>query len=225
MTGASRFTEAYEKLVQLGYPEYTLRQRSTAPPESVLHFEDQLAFWCYWNLLRLEPDAGLQALYRRGFERSYEVVRIEQQPWLNFVYAALTGESGELSVSVQQLRDWPLDLRVWSYRNSHRSDLRTPPGYSALKSVTGAGGGLRPFAAREREPMRWDGWMMQADGGTGGRDVVEPGGWLLAYWMGRYHGFIAAPTVTDAALIDVRPGEVPTGGARPYEGPPRPAVD
>ena len=61
--------------------------------------------------------------------------------------------------------------------------------------------------------------------GAGGRDVVEPGGWLLAYWMGRYHGFIAAPTTTRPELLEVRPGEVPAGGARPYAGPPRPPVE
>ncbi len=225
LTGEPRFTKAYQQLGELGYPDYTLRQRATAPPESILHFEDQLAFWCYWNLLRLEPDAELRSLYRRSFERSYEIVRVEQQPWLNFIHAALTGDTGEVAVSVQQLREWPLDLRVWSYQNSHRTDLRTPPGYVALKAGAGAAGGLRPFSAREREPMRWDGWMMQADGGAGGRDVVEPGGWLLAYWMGRYHGFIAAPTTTRPELLEVQPGEVPAGGARPYAGPPRPPVE
>lgn len=225
ISGEPRFASALQKLRELGYPDFTVRQRNTAPPESVLHFEDQLGFWCYWNLLRLEKDPELRSLYRRSFERSYEIVRVEQQPWLNFVYAALTGENRELSVSVQQLRDWPLDLRVWSYENSHRTDLRTPKGYSALKSGAGVAGGLRPFSAREREPMRWDGWMMQAEGGAGGRDVVEPGGWLLAYWMGRYHGFIAAPLVTDPALLTVQPEEVPPGGARPYEGPQRPVLD
>src|SRR2546423_1544773 len=49
------------------------------------------------------------------------------------------------------------------------------------------------FPPGDREPMRWDNWTMQADGGTDGRDVVEPSGWLLAYWMGRFHGFIAPP--------------------------------
>ncbi len=225
VSGEPRFADACRKLGELGYPDFTVRQRNTAPPETVLHFEDQLGFWCYWNILRHEPDAELRALYRHSFERSYEIIRVEQQPWLNFVYAALTGETSELAASVRQLREWPLDLRVWSYQNSQRTDLRTPPGYTALKSGGGASGGLRPFSAREREPMRWDGWMMQADGGAGGRDVVEPGGWLLAYWMGRYHGFISAPTATDPALLEVQPGDVPTGGARPYSGPPRPALD
>jgi len=90
-----------------------------------------------------------------------------------------------------------LDLRVWSYQNSHRTDLKTPAGYVALN------GGTRTFPPRETEPLRWDHWLMQADGGAGGRDVVEPSAWLVAYWMGRYHGFIAAPTVSEPELFPV----------------------
>ncbi len=224
VTGEKRFENAYQKLVSLGYPEHTLRQRNTSPPESVLHFLDELAFWGYWNLLRYEPNPELRGLYRRSMERTYEVVRVEQHPWLNFVYAALTGETGELAPSIRHLREWPLDLRVWSYQNSHRSDLHTPAGYVALKSGGGAAGGVRPFSPREREPMRWDAWTMQADGGTGGRDVVEPGGWLAAYWLARYHGFIDAPTATDPKLLTVATQDSPAVGAKPYVGPPRPAV-
>src|ERR1044071_9705923 len=89
LTRDAKFTAAYGQLVELGYPQYTLRQRNTPPPpENIAHFEDQLAFWSYWNLLRFEKDPQLRSVYRRSLERSYEVVRIEQNPWFNFVYGA-----------------------------------------------------------------------------------------------------------------------------------------
>lgn len=218
VTGESRFAEAYRQLVELGYPGYTLRARNTFPPDSVLHFLDELSFWSLWNLLRLETDPDLHAIYRRAYERGYEVVRVEQNPWFNYLYAALTGNEVDPEASVDHLRGWPLDLRVWSYQNSHRTDLRTPQGYVALK------GGTRTFPPRETEPLRWDHWVMQADGGAGGRDVVEPGAWLLAYWMGRYHGFIGAPTTQDPALLQTGPTQNHELGAKPYVGPPRPPV-
>ena len=59
--------------------------------------------------------------------------------------------------------------------------------------------------------------------GSGGRDVAEPSGWLLAYWMGRYHGFIEPPTVTDPNLLNVERNRGKALGASPYQGPPRPA--
>lgn len=217
VTGEPRFAAAYRELVDLGYPAYTLRARNTFPPESVLHFLDQLGFWSWWNLLRYEQDPELKALYRRGYERGFEVVRGEHNPWFNFLYGVLTGNDCEPEAAVAHLREWPLDLRVWSYRNSHRADLRTPPGYVALK------GGTRAFSPREHEPMRWDAWTMKADGGAGGADVVEPGGWLVSYWMGRYHGYLAPPATSRPELVTVGADEVPAGGAKPYDGPGRPA--
>ena len=216
LTQDAKFTKAYRRLVELGYPAYTLRRRNTFPPDSVLHFEDELAFWCYWNLLKFEQDPQLRSVYRRSFERSYEVLRIEQNPWFNFVYGALTGNDFEVGPAVAHLREWPLDLVIWSYQNSHRADLRSPSGYVSYKA------GTRAFSPRETEPMRWDHWTMQADGGTGGRDVVEPSGWLLAYWMGRYHGFIGPPQVIEPALITVERNRGGALGAKPYEGPARP---
>ncbi len=216
LTGDPKFQAAYQRLIELGYPAYTLRWRNTFPPDSILHFLDELAFWSFANLLRYESDPELRALYRRAYERGQEVVRLEFNPWFNFLYAALTGGEAELDAGVRHLREWPLDLRIWSYQNSHRADLRTPAGYTAPK------GGVRGWSPRETEPLRWDHWTMQADGGTGGRDVVEPASWLLAYWMGRSHGFISPPATPDPVLVSVKAGEVPTGGASPYAGPPRP---
>ncbi len=216
MTADSKFADAYKQLVDLGYAEYTLRQRQVFPPDSILHFEDQLAFWCWWNLLRHEQDPELRSLYRRGFERSYEVVRVEKNPWYNFLYGTLTGNECDAHAAVAHLRDWPLDLTVWSYQNAHRTDLKTPAGYVALK------GGTRAFPAREQEPLRWDAWTMKANGGSAGRDIIEPGGWLLAYWMGRFHGFIQAPAVKEPALLNVIHTYGRERGARPYDGPPRP---
>jgi hypothetical protein len=71
--------------------------------------------------------------------------------------------------------------------------------------------------------MRWDHWTMKPDGGSAAvPDVIEPGAWLLAYWMGRYHGFIEAPDVTDSANVRVDRKQNNQLGAKPYVGPQRP---
>jgi hypothetical protein len=216
VTQEAKFEKAYADLLNLGYPRHTLRQRNTFPPDSILHFEDQLALWSYWNLLRHESDADLRSIYRRSLERTWEIIRVEQQPWFNFIYAILSGNDAEFGPAAAHLREWPLDLRIWSYQNSHRADLQTPRGYTSQK------GGIRSFSPREREPIRWDAWTMQLDGGTAGRDVVEPGSWLLAYWLGRYYGFIKASNPADRTA-DVDPLPPGVKGARPYTGPPRPS--
>jgi hypothetical protein len=215
LTGDQKFAEGYRALVQLGYPQYAIRQSVTFPPEIIAHFDDQLAFFVYGNLLRHEADPDLRATYLRGLERSWEIVRIERNPWFNFVYGALTGHECEVQAAVAHLREWPLDLRVHSYRNSHRADYRTPVQYSARK------GGVRAFSPRETQPMRWDHWTMEPDGGSEGREVEHPAAWLAAYWLGRYAGLITAPdTVPQVAISEsmLKPGL----GAKAYEGPPRP---
>jgi hypothetical protein len=62
------------------------------------------------------------------------------------------------------------------------------------------------------------------DGGAGGRVVVEPTGFLRDYWMGRYHGFIQAPTTKDPVLLTVNPRTDQKFGAVPYNGEPRPEI-
>jgi hypothetical protein len=218
LTGQTKFADAYSRLVQMNYPQATLRQRQVFPTDNIANFEDQLSFWVYWNLLRRESDPVLRSVYRRSFERTWEVLRVEQQPWFNFVYGALTGNDCEADQAVRHLREWPVDLVNYSYQNSHRADLRTPPGYKMVKAAD------RAFSPREREPIRWDAWTMQADGGSDGRDVVEPSGWLLAYWMGRYHGFISPPEQRISIHFQT---QVPRGkrfGALPYDGPSRPEI-
>ena len=216
LTGEPKFAQGYQELVKLGYPEYTLRQKCTFPPGDILQFLDHLSFLCYPNLLKYEKDPKLRSIYRRSFERSWEIERIEHLPWFNFIYGALTGNDCEVKPAVAHLREWPLDLVIYSYQNSQRADLQTPPGYVAYS------GGTRAFSPREREPMLWDNWTMKADGGTDGHDVVQPSSWLLAYWMGRYHGFIEAPQVTAPSLLSVERHSTQAVGAKAYSGPQRP---
>lgn len=64
---------------------------------------------------------------------------------------------------------------------------------------------------------------MQLDGGSNA-EVVDPGGWLDAYWMGRYYGFISASSTDDPALTEV-PERGLQRGAEPYAGPERPDIE
>ncbi len=217
LTQKKEFSDGYAKLVELNYPNYTLRLSTIFPPEAIAHFDDQLALFVYGNLIRQETNAELRSVYLRSLERTWELIRVEQNPWFNFVYGALTDHDCDVEVSVDHLRSWPLDLRVHSFQNSHRADYRTPPGYSTRK------GGVRSFLPRETQPMRWDNWTMNPDGGSGGREVEHPAAWLVAYWLGRYHGFIEAPTATDLGVLHSQNPPLVPNGAKPYVGPPRPA--
>ena len=63
---------------------------------------------------------------------------------------------------------------------------------------------------------------LELDGG-GGHGILDPSSYLDAYWMGRYYGFIKAPTTTDPNLRTVEKRNVQRGPA-PYAHTPRPPI-
>jgi len=216
LTGDQKFREGLQQLVDWGYPDYVLRQKITFPPENVITWDDELAFWCYHAILRYADDPRLRSIYLRSLTRSWEVMRMQKLPFYNFVYGAFTGNDCELDASAQHLREWSLDTVNHSFQNSHRADLAPEPGYSAIVGST------RAISPRETTAMWGSRPAIELDGGNGSRTVTPPIGWLEDYWMGRYYGFIQAPDTKDSALTTVPDGPLDQRGAKPYEGPPRP---
>lgn len=216
LTGDAKYQEAAQTLIGLRYLEEIPRQKLVFHPGYIFHSDDRLAFYNYFPLLRYETDPKLRSVYMRSLERSWEIERIEHNPWFNFIYGAVTGNDCEVAQAVRHMREWPLDLVKHRYQNSHRTDLYTPEGYGTYS------GGIKAISPRVSGPMRWSSSTLYLDGGGGGQ-VVDPSGWLEAYWMGRYFGFIQPPVTEDPELLTVEPAHRQLG-AKPYDGPPRPDI-
>jgi len=219
LTGDAKFESGLQQLLKWRYHTYTVRQKLTFPPESIVTWDDELAFRCYHPLVRYVRDPELKSIYLRSLERSWEVQRMQQVPFFNFIYGGLTGNDCEAPQAVQHLRDWSLDLVNHDYHNSHRSDLFPQRGYTPY------GGGTRAISPRESEAKWGSRSALQYDGGEGGHGVTPPIGWLEDYWMGRYYGMIEAPKTKDPALVGVGPRKEKVRGAAPYTGPARPIGD
>jgi hypothetical protein len=217
LTGDNKFQQGLEQLLKWHYQTYTVRQRLTFPPDQVAPWDDELAFFCYYPLLRYAHDPELRSIYLRSIERSWEIIRLHQIPFFNFIYGAMTGNDCEVPQAVKHLREWSLDLVNHSYHNSHRNDLATPRGYLPYS------GGTRAISPREADAKWGDRSPLQYDSDGGGRSVTPPLGWIEDYWMGRYYGFIQAPKTEDPALLSVGPRTGARRGASPYNGPPRPS--
>ncbi len=211
LTGDEKFKQGLEQLLQWRYHTYTVRQRVTFPPDQVAPWDDELAFFCYYTLLRYAKDPELRSIYLRSLERSWEILRVHQIPFFNFVYGGLTGNDCEIPQAIRHLREWSLDLVNHNYRNSHRADLATPKNYLVY------GADRRAISPRETEAKWGDRYPLQLDGGEGGQGVTPPVGWLEDYWLGRYYGMIAAPEETS-----VSPPSAARRGAAAYAGPARP---
>ncbi len=217
LTNDPKFDVGLKQLLDWGYHTETVRQKLTFPPESVVPWDDELAFRSYYPLLSYTRDTRLRSIYLRSLERSWEVMRMQKIPFFNFVYGALTGNDCEVEQAARSLREWSLDTISDSYRNSHRADLAPEPGYVPYS------GGTRAISPRETASAWGSRSSIVYDGGRGGRGITPAVGWLEDYWMGRYHGMIDAPKTTDPALLTVtgKSGEAPK--AKPYSGPARPA--
>lgn len=215
LTGDRKFDAGLQQLIQWRYHTYTVRQKLTFPPESVVPWDDELAFRCYHPLLRYTHDPELRSIYLRSLERSWEVQRMQQVPFFNFIYGALTGNDCEVPQAVKHLREWSLDLVNHNYRNSHRADLAPRRGYVPYA------GGTRAISPRESTAMWESRSALEYDGGDNSHGMTPPVGWLEDYWMGRYYGFIEAPRTPAPEIAFVRTSK--PKGASPYNGTPRPA--
>lgn len=216
LTGNPKFKQGLQQLLDWGYHKYTVRQKHTFPPDLVVPWDDHLAFRCYAPLLKYADDPGLRSIYLRSIERHWEVMRMQKVPHFNFVYGSRTGNDCEVDQAVQHLREWSLDTIGWNYRNAHRHDLAPEKGYVPYSK------GTRAISPRELMSEWGSRSSIKYNGGANGRVIVPPIGWIEDYWMGRYYGFIEAPSTTDPALTTVEPFNGEVKGAKPYDGTPRP---
>lgn len=214
VTGDAKFQQAKRRLLDWGYQNHVLRQKLLFPEAT--HFDDRLAFLAYHPLLTYETDPQLRCIYRRSLERSWEIKRVENMVWFNYIYGALTGNEMDNPRCLKNLQQWPLDCHSYRYVNSHRADLKVPAGYVNYVSK------WKCMSARNIGPTRWDDDFMRLDGGGWG-SINDPSGFLDAYWMARYYGMILPPDVKDKELLGVEKRGLQLG-AKPYSGPPRPDV-
>lgn len=210
LTGDLKYRKGLEQTIQWRYHTYTVRQKITFPPDSVVPWDDELSFRCYVPLLRYSTDPELRSIYLRSLARSWEVQRMQQIPFFNFIYGFLTGHDCEVPEAAQHLREWSLDLVSHSYHNSHRTDLEV-----RRSDYTPYGSGSRTISPREADAKWGSRLALELDGGNGGRVVTPPIGWLEDYWMGRYFGFIQPPAGVEPGAVRLEsPAPVRRGAAK-----------
>ncbi|OYT70871.1 MAG: transcriptional regulator, partial [Armatimonadetes bacterium CP1_7O] len=187
ITGDTKYQQAYEELIRKHHYLINAVTQKMLPPYSINHSDDQLAFLCYYPFLLYETNPDYRRLWLMSLERSWQIERPERSPLFNFIYGALTGKPCDVEAAVQTLQEWPLDLRNWECRNSHRFDITRDAGKGYFGDWQSAQ--IVPYS--ERVVMRWNGNPYRLDGGDPlGRSEDDGSAFLLPYWMGRYHRLI-----------------------------------
>ncbi len=215
VTGDARYSRAIRELIDTyGYAQSAMVPKIQAGVGSGNQSDDEMAFMCFYNLLRYTRDAELRRMMLLSFHNFWALEEPEMNPFFNFAFAAVAqGQDtsthwGRFSVSPWDgwledsgatLRGISLDRLSWPCRNSHRLDVVRLPRQNSIDLIVpdhrarGWRVTQKVLPAENREFHHWntDPWALdnQGDGRTLGSGTV----FLLPYYMGLYHGFVEKP--------------------------------
>ena len=207
ITGDAKYLDAARELRDKhGYHQNVMVPKIQTGIGTGNQSDDEMAFMCFYNLIRYEPDAELRKRYLFAFWQYWRLERPELNPFFNFSYAAvgqhqtfknqwasyaLDPSEGWLADSTDTLQRYPLDRFDWAHSNSHRIDLlslpqaelgrRGPLGYRNNGKVI-------PVDESFSEHLNYSPWALNSGGN--GQTLGDGTVFLLPYYMGRYHGFI-----------------------------------
>lgn len=151
------------------------------------HSDDELYWLAYYVLLRNPIRESLMPTFQKSAAEQIVANKRKRNPLWNAIYGSSTHQSIDIDGMAFWLREFPIDLRDWHSRNSHRQDV-----------VVDHRPFVRPEAKEllptdERVMQKWNGNEMNLDGGNGGNSAESGAEYLLPYWMARYYGYISAP--------------------------------
>ncbi len=174
------------------------------------HSDDEMAFMCFYNLMKYGQDPKLT--HEAGYAFfSYWILELpEMNPFFNFCYAAfgldrkytnpwgthdISPWAGWLEDSVDTLKRFPLDRFDWRHSNSQRLDLvrltrQTYDPYETDFRPAGHRVNGKVIPVDERYFNHWNHNPFALDTGGSGKGLGTGAVFLLPYYMGLYHGFI-----------------------------------
>ncbi len=209
ITGDSKYGDAADNLaIEHAFAMNVMYPKQQRGPGSFVQFDDEMAFLNYYNLIMYEKNPKLREMFTLSCHDYWELENPERNSFFNFAFAALCrGETvsspwGTRHVSpkqqclqdaVETLKRYPMNLVNWKQTNSHRIDL-LPLSKLVREGDEAEGRGYRVdgtvLPIDERFVRYWSDDAWQLDTGVDGKDLATGMPFLLAYHMGRYHGFI-----------------------------------
>lgn len=215
VTGDAKYGQAIRDLIEKhGYAANVMNPKLQMGVGSGNQSDDEMAFMCFYNLLRYTKEEVWREKWRFAFHGYWRLEQPEMNPFFNFAYAAVgRGQtfadafgripvdpwSGWFEDSMATLRGFPLDRANWAHHNSHRLDLVSLRRQQATdfteeeRSRRGyrVNGQVLPVEERHFNHWNTDPWHL--DYGGDGRGLASGAVFLLPYYLGLYHGFIEQP--------------------------------
>ena len=188
ITGNEKYKKHYDNLiVEHGYLANVLLEKKVAP-DANNHSDNQLGYCALYPLLQLEFDSKMRNALQRTVRRHYRTLNRDGSAFFYFATATIDPDFVDILGEVENLRQTSTDRRQWKTTNSNRKDIV----WSPLITRFGRKQLLNVLPADERNISKWNSNPYYPDGGSSGKIEDDGASWLLAYWMGRYHGFISS---------------------------------
>lgn len=213
MTGDQKYRDHMNILIkEHAYDTNAMHYKLQRGVGSPNHSDDEMAFMCFYNLMKYGKDEALLQKIGYSFYTAWAIEAPEMNPFFNFAYAAfgldqtytspwgtssIAPWDGWLEDSVTTLKGFELDRYNWRFKNSHRTDLVMLERQAALELGEPASRlrhGHRPngkvFPVENRQFNHWNHNPWTLDTGGNGQGFANGTVFLLPYYMGLYHGFI-----------------------------------
>ncbi len=198
LTGDAKYAAEYKKVaVDMKYAEQAARYLELRV--EINYSDEELAMLSFYPFFRYKKDNPVATFWGAGLRKKPPLHLALDQWWANcrrernplWTYIYLTGEPKakvDLDGALATLERIPMDLISWKVKNSDRQDVVMEKDLDRA-SERQARTWLPPD---ERPVMKWNGNPFVVDGGNGGLSEDDGGFFLLAYWMGRFHGAVPA---------------------------------
>lgn len=212
MTGDAKYAAAARKLIdEHHYDANLMVPKIQLGIGSGNQSDDEMAFMCFYNLLKYSKDEALKERARFSFYIYHTLEMPEMNPFFNFAYAvhglgathrdpwgvqSIEPWQGWLDDAVTTLKGFPLDRCNWGLENSHRLDIVRLPRqqgrepYDEVREDRGHRVNGKVLPVEERFFNHWNTDPWQLDYRGDGRGLASGTVYLLPYYMGLYHGFI-----------------------------------
>jgi hypothetical protein len=203
LTGKAEYLQAWKNLsadngvyegLATHYGLNLVNQKITFPRDDNFS-DDELAFlpyflYFYTSKLSSRPWSPLKEQMMEyvtlSLKKTWHSVGREKSSLWTAIYAYalnLVNDTELTEALVWNLRTWPLELVEWNTTNSHRLDINFNPEQD--RNFRSNSQSQRVLPANERTQLKWNDNPFTLDSG-GSDSEMDPGAWLLPYWMARW---------------------------------------
>ncbi|HSO86574.1 MAG TPA: two-component regulator propeller domain-containing protein, partial [Draconibacterium sp.] len=183
VTGDPKFEQACKKLIKEHQYDKNMLVQKMYTPFEINHSDDELSFLPLYGLMRYTKNSELKKSCEKSLLRSWKVEQNDRIPIWNIISTAGLGTDCDMSIAIEELQEYPLDIIKWEIYNSHRWDLRKNP----LTDRFGKAQATHPIPVDERGITKWNSNTYLFDYPGNGTSEDDGAAWLLPYWLGIYH--------------------------------------